>query len=261
LLKPDAPKTASNRANSGSRSNIALTVIALAVLGLALARLGPTAEIRAAEPALLPTLSLDPVRAQDMPDGNDQRNLMQLAQSEMAEWGAAFGTAPPPAPEPEQQARPEPALADLPEPEPEPVDIAEHDRSGDYWLTGRILAGPDSVAFVHDGGDEQVVRAGSTLSGGETVIEITAAGVVAQHGDATFLIVLRDDSAQPRIARQTEARATPASATRADPARRSFIQQARARETLSAPDDDLQDDDFDDDDWDDDDWDDDDDAD
>lgn len=269
MLKPDAPKTVMNRARPGSGGSVALTLLSLALLGIAIARLGPAAEIRAAEPIFAGGVGIDTAQAQRLPDDIILSETARNLQDAPVDWGPAFGKAPPP-PEP---VAPEPVAApEAPRPAPsapvEPVATVARDRSDDYWLTGHILSGPDSVALVHDGGDEQVVRQGSVLSGGEVVTDISAAGVVAEYDGQSFLIVLRDSLQPTPPTRQPSPVSAPDTASRSQqpasrspqPPTRSFLQQARTRETMPAQDrdgdDDWDDDDWDD--WDDDDWDDDD---
>lgn len=276
MLKPDAPKTVMNRARPGSGGSVALTLVALGVLGIAISQLGPASEIRAAEPKFVSGIGIEAAQAQHFPEDAIQTEIVQTAQAEGADWKAAFGHAPPPhkPPAEEPSMAPETELPATSTPV-EPVIAVARDRSNDYWLTGHIIAGPDSVAMVHDGGEEQVVRPGSVLSGGEIVTDISAAGVVAEYDGQSFLIVLRDIVQPIRPARlvaptsgvEAASRNQQAASRSQPPSRRSFIQQARARESLPAQgvgardEDDDWEDDWDDDEWEDDDWEDDDDLD
>ena len=268
MPKPGAPKTVMNRARPGSGGSVALTLLSLAVLGLAIARLGPAAEIRAAEPVFVGDLGIESAQAQQLPD---DIILAETARNAPVDWGPAFGhPPPPPAPVTSDPIVARPAPTPAPSASVAPEAPVARDRSDDYWLTGHILAGPDSVAMVHDGGNEQVVRQGSVLSGGEVVTEISAAGVVAEHDGQNFLIVLRDITQPAQPARQASSASAPDMASRSQqpssrptqPSRRSFLQQVRARDSVPAQnrrnEDDWADDDWDDGDWDDDDWDDDD---
>lgn len=112
-------------------------------------------------------------------------------------WPAAFGT--PPAPEPPAPAEPEPP-AEEPYEEEDEVDYlpyAEHD----YRLRGMVAQASDPADAQNGGGwalieseiGIEVVRVGSELSGGETIIEITPHGVILQGFGPEFLLSFSDD--------------------------------------------------------------------
>ena len=267
-----AAKPASAPAVRGSAGAVFLTLLALVALSLAIARVVPSAAIFAAEPHEAESQGSLLVDHGTVPGIGTEPAEAQPAVAENTDWAPAFGTRPPVAPPP-AVVEPEPAEVIASTPPPEPKAEPESQRHLDYWLTGHILDGDRSLAFVHDGREEQVVRAGSVLSGGEEVIAISAEGVRARYGAEDFVIVVRDDL--PQQGRQSGQFQGAAAHNQANPARpvqnnnrRSFLHQggpaqagtAAAGRHADLDDDDWGDDEYDDDwdDWDDDDWDDDD---
>ncbi len=271
-MAENGAKSASGNAVKGSAGTVILTLCAVAALGFAVMRVVPSSAIFAAEPH-----ASDDHRAVLSARGAVPEIVAEPAQAQQeitegADWAPAFGTRPPPAPAPVIR-EPEPAATVTrtvapPEPEPAPQ------RHLDYWLTGHIIDGARSLAFVHDGRDEQVVRAGSVLSGGEEVVAISADGVRARFAGEEFMIVVRDDLPQARQqSAQFQGAGAQGAATPARQAennnRRSFLHQGSSAPASSAmagrnadlDDEDWGDDEYDDDwddwdDWDDDDWDD-----
>lgn len=273
-----ARKTASRRGVTGSVGTVALTLVAVGALGLAVARATHGSAIFAAEPHDTPVLDGTITDRQLQFAAQEADGVSDPASPTTPNWAPAFGQAIEiVAPEPEEMPDEDLVMEDPPAPVEVVVETPSQ-RHLDYWLTGHILDGARSLAFVHDGGDEQVVRLGSVLSGGETVIEITEQGVRAEIGNEIFLIVARDDdrpgASQPDRSRADETwredraelyRPTGMAPPSAQPTRRSFLQQARSQNSrgtdagrMTDLDNDDWGDDDDDDDWDDDDWDDDD---
>jgi len=180
------------------RINSVMLLVSLGALGLASARLVTGLGLESVDPVSKAAFAATPVPAaaisRDGPDPDDAAGAAR-------EWSAAFGREVEPQVTP--RAEPEPAVVAAPEPDPEPVAEPappaaepEPEESTQYWLTGLIRDGKDSVALVHDGMEEQVAMPGTHLSGGETVIEIGADSVLVRRDEETVRIVFRDDPAQ-----------------------------------------------------------------
>lgn len=110
---------------------------------------------------------------------------VDVARLENGEWLAAFGVEPVDVPEleePEEEFEEELILAS-----PDPVE------SNEYWLTGLINGEGQALALVHDGDEEFVVRLGSGLSGGETVVQIEKDSILARRDGETIRIGFPDE--------------------------------------------------------------------
>jgi len=105
-------------------------------------------------------------------------------------WAAAFGTAPEPAPPPPP---PEPAFQDEPEIEEnfEEEDYTPYAETN-YRLRGMVIEDDGGWALVESEIGIEVVRVGSVLSGGETIVEIIADGVILQGFGPEFLLSFSD---------------------------------------------------------------------
>ena len=114
-----------------------------------------------------------PQRAAALDTGaDDTRDLPQG-------WPAVFGVIPEPEPEPESE----------PEPEPEVFVELPPEENTTYYLTGLVAGrGAKSWAMISEKDRGFVVRVGDILVGGETVVEITAEGVLIDYDGERQLI-------------------------------------------------------------------------
>lgn len=111
-------------------------------------------------------------------------------------WPASFGT-PPLTPAP---AAPEPPVEEAYEDIEDDTDYLPYE-DHDYRLRGMVAQtdGPDASspaggwALIESEIGVEVVRVGSELSGGETIIEITPHGVILQGFGPEFLLSFSDD--------------------------------------------------------------------
>jgi len=118
--------------------------------------------------------------------------------TEARSWPAAFGT--PPAPEPPAPPAPEPPAEDAYEEDEEDLDYLPYTEH-DYRLRGMVAQAGEPGESEQGGGwalieseiGIEVVRVGSELSGGETIIEITPYGVILQGFGPEFLLSFSDD--------------------------------------------------------------------
>ncbi|WP_333830397.1 hypothetical protein [Pararhodobacter sp.] len=104
-------------------------------------------------------------------------------------WPAAFGTPPRPA-TPQPAFAPSPAPADDTDEEEEYLPYTDYD----YLLRGMVAQEGGGWALIESEIGVEVVRVGSELSGGETVIEITPHGVILQGYGPEFLLSFSDDA-------------------------------------------------------------------
>lgn len=117
---------------------------------------------------------------------------------EVRSWPAAFGTTP--APEPPAPPAPEPPAEEADEEDEDDTDYLPYTEH-DYRLRGMVAQAGEPGASQEGGGwalieseiGIEVVRVGSELSGGETIIEITPYGVILQGFGPEFLLSFSDD--------------------------------------------------------------------
>lgn len=118
--------------------------------------------------------------------------------SDVRSWPAAFGT--PPAPEPPAPVVTESPIEEAYEDDEDDTDYLPY-QEHDYRLRGMVAQAGEPEASTEGGGwalieseiGVEVVRVGSELSGGETIIEITPHGVILQGFGPEFLLSFSDD--------------------------------------------------------------------
>ncbi|MEQ9257864.1 MAG: hypothetical protein RIG84_02065 [Roseovarius sp.] len=179
-----------NDASVKGRANPLLIAAALLALGVSVERLvsGPLPD--GLEIVSQPAYAGVPQEPE--PQLQDTRDAERTMETGL--WLAAFGElgidAPEPAPLDDmiEEEIVEEEIAE--EAVDEPVDTTE------YWLTGLINGEGQALALVHDGYEEQVVRLGGNLSGGETVVEIERHSILAMRDGETIRIGFPDEEAE-----------------------------------------------------------------
>ena len=164
-----------------SRANPVMILASLLALGVAVERLvnGPTTN--GLEIVSQPAFASLP----EEPDVQVQETRVSQAQIGDGLWLAAFGT---PVISEQELIIPEEEIVEeeIIVANPEPVETNE------YWLTGLIMGDGQALALVHDGDEEQVVRLGTDLSGGETVVDIKNDSILARRDGETIRIGFPD---------------------------------------------------------------------
>lgn len=172
-----ASSSKGNDASVKGRANPLLIAAALLALGVSVERLvsGPLPD--GLEIVSQPAFAGVPQEPE--PQLQDTRAAERTMETGI--WLAAFGELglQAPEPEPRDDVIAEETAKDEPK---EPVETTE------YWLTGLINGEGRALALVHDGYEEQLVRLGGSLSGGETVVEIERQSILAMRDGETIRI-------------------------------------------------------------------------
>ena len=171
-----------------ARTSPVFLIVVLAVLGLSAAHLVTGFGLETVDPVNKAAFAAAPVPPAAVSFAREDDGATPRV------WMPAFGRADMTDPDAMLEPEAEPMAAQAADPSPPPPPPSPVD-STQYWLTGLIRDGTDSLALVHDGVEEQLARPGSHLSGGETVIEIGADNILVGRADETIRIVFREDEA------------------------------------------------------------------
>lgn len=128
------------------------------------------------------------------PAAPDVMHLHVDAAPSSRSWPAAFGSPPPPQVPVQVEWTPPDDLEEPPDEDDDYLPYTDHD----YRLRGMVAHTADAEqgsgwALIESEIGIEVVRVGSELSGGETIVEITPHGVILQGFGAEFLLSFSDD--------------------------------------------------------------------